>query len=184
MLTKYWRRTWLKTAISSLLIIQASLLSFSLYARGTYQEASDFLNEVFNGHPPQAQSIWLTGLINKNISRILQHPPHQLRIRYWANNQLSAWILEEIGKEKPITVGIVIKDQQISHLKVLRFLEDRGDEVRHPFFTLQFQQAQLTTKTELELNKAIDGISGATLSVRAVTKLARLALYLNQQRQE
>ena len=31
-----------------------------------------------------------------------------------------------------------------------------------------------------ELDRTIDGISGATLSTRALTKLARLALYLHQ----
>ena len=61
--------------------------------------------------------------------------------------------------------------------KVLVFRESRGWEVRHPFFTDQFRDAGLTG--ELALDRNIDGISGATLSVRALSRLARLALYLH-----
>ena len=43
----------------------------------------------------------------------------------------------------------------------------------------QFKDATLTG--DKELDKKIDGISGATLSVNALTKLARLALYLDSQ---
>jgi hypothetical protein len=60
----------------------------------------------------------------------------------------------------------------------LIFRESRGWEVRHAFFTDQFDQATLTRNTELD--RTIDNISGATLSVRAVTKLSRIALLLDQ----
>ena len=58
-------------------------------------------------------------------------------------------------------------------------MEIRGDEIRHDFFTQQFKQARL--KTDNQLDRTIDGISGATMSVRALTKLARLALFLSTQ---
>jgi hypothetical protein len=60
---------------------------------------------------------------------------------------------------------------------VLIFRESRGWEVRHDFFTDQFKGVTLNDDRELDL--PIDNISGATLSVRALTRLARLALYLH-----
>ena len=66
---------------------------------------------------------------------------------------------------------------RLERVKVLVFRESRGWEVRHPFFTDQFNEIGLTG--ELDLDRGIDGISGATLSVRALKKLARLALYLH-----
>ena len=51
-------------------------------------------------------------------------------------------------------------------------------EVRYDSFARQFTDTKLLTDT-LELDRNIDNISGATLSVRAVTKLARLALLLH-----
>lgn len=152
-------------------------LTGSLQARGTYQLPAAFLNDTFNNEVPAAKLIWLTGDIRKTAMEILQHEPDRLRLRYWKKNYRSAWILEEIGKEKLITAGIVINKNKIEQVKVLIFREGRGDEIRHDFFTKQFKQATLKTDTQLTQN--IDGISGATMSVRALTKLARLALFLS-----
>lgn len=158
----------------SLLILASS----SAFARGTYQEPAEFLNEVFENKIPVAKKMWLTGKIRKAATKILQHKPTQLRVRYWQKNSRIVWILNEIGKEQPITAGIVINNGKIERVKVLIFRESRGDEIRHPFFVKQFSQATLTN--HLQLSSPVDGISGATLSVRALTKLARLALYLSQ----
>jgi uncharacterized protein with FMN-binding domain len=101
-----------------------------------------------------------------------------LRVRYWRQSQKTAWILEQIGKEKLITVGLVIDNNQIQKVKVLSFRESRGWEVKEPFFLEQFYQIQLTER--LQLNHSIDGISGATLSVRAIKKVSRLALFYHK----
>ncbi len=150
-------------------------------ARGVYQSPANFLHDAFAGNVPKPALIWLTGDIRKAATQILQHKPSSLRVRYWARALRSAWVLEEMGKEQPITIGIVINKGQIERLRVLIFRESRGDEVHHDFFTRQFYKA--TLKPNLQLSNSIDGISGATLSVRALRKLARLALYLDQQRQ-
>jgi hypothetical protein len=162
-------------------------LSFSLhsFAGGVYQEPDDFINQVFNNKPPKAKALWLNEDLKKQVTGILDHKYRGLRIRYWQEQEATnttafktAWILDEIGKEKPITTGIVITDGKISLVKILVFRESRGWEVRHDFFTDQFKQATLEADTQLDKN--IDNISGATLSVRAVTKLARIALLLDQ----
>jgi hypothetical protein len=101
-----------------------------------------------------------------------------MRIRYWAEGGRTAWIVEEIGKEKPITTGIVVNDGSIERVKVLIFRESRGWEVRHDFFTKQFHGATLNGHRELD--RSIDGISGATMSVSAVTRLARMVLLLDR----
>lgn len=151
----------------------------ALQARGTYQEPTAFLNETFKTDLPQAKVIWLTGEIGKTVSEILHHKPNRLRIRYWLKEQRSAWILEEVGKDEFITAGIVINNNKIEKVKVLIFRESRGDEIRHDFFTRQFKQA--TIKPDTQLDRTIDGISGATMSVRALTKLSRMALFLSSQ---
>ena len=109
----------------------------------------------------------------------MAHDLGVLRIKYWKKDDRSAWILEEIGKERPITAGIVINDNKIELITVLAFRESRGWEVRYPFFTDQFSDAAL--KENKQLDRHIDGISGATLSVNAMTKMARLALFLHQE---
>lgn len=163
-------------------LFSTCLLWFALTssaAADTYQTPEDFLRESFAGDVPQPAALWLTGDVREQTKEILGHEPAQMRVRYWQRAQRSAWILDEIGKEKPITTGIVIEDGRIERIRVLVFRESRGWEVRHTFFTDQFKQRSLTTDNKLD--GPIDGISGATLSVRALTNLARLALYLHQQ---
>ena len=146
-------------------------------ARGVYQEPDAFIQEVFNGDPPVAATVWLTGEAKSRVADILGHEYPALRIRYWLRDGRSAWILEEIGKEQPITTGVVVQRGEIALIRVLIFRESRGFEVRHPFFTDQFEGAALEESDRLD--RSIDGITGATLSVRALTKLARMALYLH-----
>lgn len=155
------------------------LITGTAFARGTYQQPAEFLEEVFSNNLPEVKKMWLTGKTREVATKILQHKPDRLRVSYWHKGQRSVWILDEIGKDQPITAGIVINNGKIERIKVLIFRESRGDEIRHPFFTRQFDQATLTSHQQLD--RSIDGISGATMSVRALTKLSRLALYLSQQ---
>lgn len=152
------------------------IASANSFAKGTYQQPAEFVAEAFTVQP-EPQVIWVKGKLREQIESILQHKSLSKRIRYWKNETRSVWVLEEIGKKKPITVGIVIDDNKISRLKVLVFRETRGWEVRYPFFTQQFNN--LTLNSDNTLSETIDGISGATLSVRALQKLARIALMLN-----
>ena len=157
------------------------LLCFSVpltvYSKGVYQEPADFIDEVFNGNPPEPDKLWLRGELKENIREILGHDMDVLRLRYWLKDGRSVWILEEIGKERLITSGFVINEGSIEKVKVLVFRETRGWEVRYPFFTDQFKGAKLDEKKLLD--RHIDGISGATLSVNALTRLAQLALFLH-----
>lgn len=146
-------------------------------AASVYQQPEAFLAETFSGNTPEPAVVWLTGERRETVKALLGHDYTSLRVRYWRDRQRSAWVLEEIGKEQPITAGIVINAQQIERVKVLVFRESRGWEIRHPFFTDQFINAQLDSKRNLD--RHIDGISGATLSVRAMQKLVKLALYLD-----
>jgi hypothetical protein len=148
-------------------------------AESVDQEPETFINEVFAGKPPAPEVLWITRSLQESITEILGHAPDTLRVRYWGEKHRTAWILEEIGKERPITVGLVVDNGRMETVKVLAFRESRGWEVRYPFFTDQFKGARLTRENGLD--QSIDGISGATLSVRALKKLATLALFLHNQ---
>ncbi|HWP94531.1 MAG TPA: FMN-binding protein [Gammaproteobacteria bacterium] len=141
-----------------------------------YQPPDTFLAEVFPDGVPPARLLWLTGARKEAAARILGHAPPSLRVRYWMRGARSAWILEEIGKEHPITAGFVIEDGAVRRVRVLIYRESRGWEVRFPAFTDQFTGARLTA--EHHLDRHIDNISGATLSVGAMKRMAALALYL------
>ena len=160
------------------LLLIIFFISINVYAKGVYQSNADFLSEAFNHDVPKIKMLWLLGDIKKGVEDILGEKPSQLRVRYWQKNKQTAWILEEIGKEKLITVGLLVENDQLRQIKVLAFRESRGWEVKESFFLEQFFQIKLTP--ELKINRSIDGISGATLSVSALTKMARLALFYHK----
>ncbi|ABV86038.1 FMN-binding protein [Shewanella pealeana] len=163
----------------AIITLSLSLLTSVANARGTYQTPEEFITQAFNTPPPKSKVLWIDDETKEVIESILSHSFRKMRLRYWQQDNESVWIMDEIGKEAPITVGIHVKDGAISQTKVLVYRESRGDEVRHDFFTDQFKSAKLTP--ELKLDTHIDGITGATLSVRALTKLSRIALYLDGQ---
>ena len=141
-------------------------------------ELSDFLTTAFPGATPVVHVLWITPDIRAEVVRILGHEPAQLRQKYWTDGQKTAWMLDEIGKEDAITAGFVIKDGVVEMARVLVYRESRGGEIRYPSFVAQFRGAALGAGQYL--NKQIDGISGATLSVNAMVRMSREALYFDR----
>lgn len=142
-----------------------------------FMEPDVFLSEAFHGAAPEPSFLWLKGDLKAEMQEIMGRKPGGLRMRYWQASDRTVWILEEIGKTQPITTGISVKDGEIERVQVLVYRESHGWEVRYPFFTDQFRGMRLDD--DQKLSGPIDGISGATLSVRALIKLARLALHLD-----
>lgn len=145
---------------------------------GRYLEDDEYLTSVFAADPPAARVLWVTGDLRTAVEDMLEHDFAALRVRYWRDGARSAWILDEIGKELPITIGVTVEAGAIENVRVLAFRESRGWEVRYPFFTDQFANARLGP--EGRLDRRIDGITGATMSVHAVTRIARIALLMHE----
>lgn len=99
--------------------------------------------------------------------------------RVWKGGVLIgyAMILEEIGKTRPITfiVGIT-SDLKVREVAVMAYQEPRGGEVRMRRFLRQYEGKAL--QDPIRPFKDIVNITGATLSVRAVSRGVREALAL------
>ena len=158
-----------------LAIILAS--PFSLHAE-VYLTSQQFVDGAFGTNAAKVETLWMTKEVAAQTDKILGHAPKQLRLRYWRTGLQTAWILDEIGKEEPITAGFIVESGKIVQASILAYRESRGGEVRHANFLKQYQNVGLLPDNFL--NKNIDGISGATLSVRAMGRMARLALYYDQ----
>jgi hypothetical protein len=166
-----------RRAVRCLALLAAALAGVGPASAEVLQDPDAFVAEVFGGRPAP-KVLWLTPDIQAQAQAILGHAPRQLRQRYWSDARRSVWILEEIGKEEPITAGFVVVDGHIDHVRVLVYRESRGGEVRAPAFVQQFQGARLANTARLD--RDIDGIVGATLSVGAMERMARLALYFDR----
>ncbi len=167
----------IKRAQLFLLSLIAGVISVSAADEQIYLSPDAFLSEAF-ATPPPPSMLWITAEIQPDIEKILGHPAPRLRQRYWKDGAKTAWILEEIGKEEFITAGFVVANDRIEKTRVLIYRESRGMEVRYPAFLKQFEGAQLADKRRL--SKRIDGIAGATLSVWAMERMARAALYFHR----
>ncbi len=151
-------------------------MNAALAAESVYQSPEDFLSATFTT-TPKPKRLTLSGDLSKEVKKILGHRYKKIRVPYWQDGCRTAWVLEEIGKERYITTGFVVNEQGLEKVKVLIFRESRGWEVKNDFFGNQFVNAKLTKKNKLDKN--IDNISGATMSVNAVTNISRMALLLH-----
>jgi len=173
-----------KTIILWMIVFSILAITPNLSAR-TYISQDEFLNIVaardstFIVSNLLTKTFWLNKEIQSNIKAILNHKYPRLRLRYKVDQNLTTiWFLDEIGKERPITFGVAIKDNKIRVIRVLEFRESRGYEIKLPAFTKQFKEIGVDQNGKLDHN--IDGITGATMSVRAMKKIARIALMLHK----
>lgn len=143
---------------------------------GRYIELEEFLEQAFpqTAAPDAPETLYIDASLRAEIESVLGHAFDRLRLRYWQANGTTAWVLDEIGKTEPITIGVAVRDGRVASVRVLEFRESRGWEIRYPFFTDQFTGIALAADNKLDAS--IDGITGATLSVTAADKIVRIAL--------
>lgn len=92
-----------------------------------------------------------------------------------------ALVLEEKGRFKPITFLVHVgPDRRVQEVLVMVYRESRGDAVRRGRFLGQFEGKQ--AGDPLRLNRDVVGVSGATLSSRALAAGVRKALLLVEAR--
>ena len=124
----------LKRIAILMLLATGPALAGSAGEAGRYVETDDYLVSAFASDVPAPQTLWVTGELRDAVEGILGHKFASLRVRYWHDDTRSAWILDEIGKELPITIGVTVENGSIDNVRVLEFRESRGWEVRYPFF--------------------------------------------------
>jgi hypothetical protein len=156
------------------LLLVGSQAAFAIET--VHQAPADFLAEYLPGCEQQA--LWLDRDAKDRVEALLERPFPGVRVRYCRAGTKTGWILDEIGKTEPITSGVVVDEGHVERVRVLVFRESRGGEVHRSAFTRQYEQA--TLQGDDGLDRRIDGITGATLSVWAVNRQVKLALLLDR----
>lgn len=147
------------------------------YDQIRYLDNDTFLQLGFAGQPYRGRLLILNKPLREKVETIMQRNWPAARLRYWQSGSRTAWIVDEIGKDLPITIGVVVGSDGIEQVRILVYREPRGGEVHQEFFTGQFNGLTLSDQ---QLSGEIDNITGATLSVEAVTRTSILALALHQ----
>ena len=176
----YPRRWFLRTAFATFMLGTRSgdvLAALDVISK-TYQTPEAFLAEAFGAAVPPPQMLELDDAKQAQISAALGRRYPQARLRYWRANGRSAWILDDKGKEgyQLTTAGFVVKERAIDFARVLIYRESRGEQVAEPSFLKQLAGVHAAGA---ELDRKVDNISGATLSVKMMQRMARTALTLD-----
>ncbi len=88
-----------------------------------------------------------------------------------------AIIVDEIGKFKPITFMVKVSNEgKVERVDVMVYRETVGSEVRRERFTRQFRGK--TAKDPMRINRDILNLTGATMSVQAMTAGIKKALVI------
>lgn len=173
------RMAGMKLKRTLVVVLLSSLVPGAAFAIDDVKETTEaFLAEAFGSATPPPKALELTDNVQSMLSQTFGKAYPQERLRYWKSGGTSAWILEDVGKDGyvPTTTGFIVKNGAIQAARVLIYRESRGEQVADPSFTRQFVGAHLAGA---QLDREIDGISGATLSVAMMTRLARAALTLD-----
>jgi thiamine biosynthesis lipoprotein len=87
------------------------------------------------------------------------------------------FVAEEVGLYKPITFMVKVGlDHKVESVHVMVYRESRGGEVRRRRFLKQYEGK--SAKSRIRINRDIVGVSGATLSVRAMNAGVKKAIGL------
>jgi len=143
-----------------------------------YETQDAFLAETFGAAVPAARFLELDGNAQSQLSAVLGHNYQQARLRYWKANGKTAWVIEDKGKEgyQLTTAAFVVKGGAIDIARVLIYRESHGEEVAQASFLNKFPGAKAAGN---QLDRKIDSISGATLSVLMMQRMARAAITLD-----
>ena len=172
--SKHEGRNIVLHALCVLSVLMAT--SLSALADKVYQSPADFVKSEFAGKVPSPRVQSLSAEMQKRITQMNGRKYAAQRVRYWSSGSKTVYILNSIGKTQPITCGYVLEGKKLSKVKVLVYRESHGDEVSRSYFTKQFRS--LTLKKNGKLSRKPGNIAGATMSVRSLQRMARVALYL------
>ena len=120
---------------------------------------------------------WLTGEQKTAIAKISLLEIREIRFTFYVgkkNGKTTGYMLIDhiIGKSFPITFMTVLNvDGTVRDVEILVYREPRGWEVRFPSFMSQF--FGMNAQSDF---RDINSITGATLSVRAITKGVKKAV--------
>ena len=141
------------------------------------EEEQNFLQSMESIAPITKKRLILKGDQLEKIQKPMGHKYKKRIFKYWTSENQTIWILNSIGKYKPITAAFVVESCKIKSSHVLIYREQHGYEIKYDSFLSQFSNVGI--KNNSELNKKIDNISGATLSVNSMDRMARTALMLD-----
>lgn len=146
----------------------------------TYATVEETLEMAFPGAEVEERTVKLTPEARGEIEELIKGRFFKRRVPFYIAKKAGqtlgyATVMNEIGKTRYITFMVVLDaGGTVKSVDLLVFRETQGYEIENPRWRKQFEGK--TIEDPLRLKRDIRSISGATLSVRAVTKGVKKAL--------
>ena len=164
-----------------------SILFFSILLSGEIKDTA--LSQINDFYKNKVQITEHKFSISKEVKKEIQNKVNQGffrdKVYYWTINKEGftdyAIMDNVIGKSMPITFIVIFNSEGlIIHSSIVKYREGYGGEVRNQSWLSQFNG--MAQDSLYIFNRDIAGISGATISVKSVTKgmnkLSLLAPYI------
>ena len=168
--------TWVSDMTSKLPIILVAAASLCLLASCSTPGNRDTGIPVSRLESKRLK-LAVTGDVAQLCKDVLGYDYPSAEIAYWKGAGDTGWILITNGKHGLITSRFEISNGSIASSVVLSHKEQRGKQIASKSFLRQFSGVSLSRSRGL--SKRVDAISGATVSSRAMTDAAMLALRLH-----
>lgn len=130
------------------------------------------------GVHPERQTAFLTDAQTSEVEKASGQPAASRVVTYYRGGGLTAWFDTHVVRTLPETVMVVVDaGGGIARVDILSFSEPEEYKPR-PKWMEQLQGRRLSE--DLSLRRGIRGISGATLSARAIVSATRRVLALHR----
>jgi len=150
------------------------LLSSAIFAGGIKEKVEREINAHFKNSSMEIVKYTIPKNVRMKIEKTVNQRFFRSTIVYWKikrNNKLAAIaILDNVyGKTMPITFLVFFNlDGKILDSKVIKYRESHGGEISNKNWLVQFKNKD--SKSSFDFGKDIDGISGATISAKSISK--------------
>ena len=168
----------MKKILSSILIINFFLLSSEIKDISIKEIASYYKEEI----QIIDKKISIPKKIKQQIQNQIKQKFYRDQIYYWVikkNGVLNYALLDNvIGKTMPITFMVIFnEDQRVIHSSIIKYREGYGGEISGKRWLAQYKG--MSKDSLYQFGKEIDGITGATISVKSFSKgINKLSLLL------
>jgi len=159
-----------------------TILFFSILLPGEIKEIA--IDQIRNFYNEEVKIEEHKFSISKSLKKEIQNKVKQAffrdKVYYWTIHKEGStdYVVMDnvIGKSMPITFIVIFNSEgSIFHSSIVKYREGYGGEVRNQSWLSQFDG--MTQDSLYIFNRDIAGISGATISVKSVTKgISKLSL--------
>ena len=90
--------------------LSAPALAISGYDETEYMTLDAFLTQVYGESLPGISLLPLRGDLRDRVETVLEHRYSGMRLRYWKQGDVTAWIIDEKSKDMPMTCLLYTSD--------------------------------------------------------------------------